>query len=170
MTTGPPTTRPASTSAPESNRGISPVVGVLALVALTVCLAALVVVGVGAWSLESPSPTTAFDLSADGNSSSVEIEHVAGDAVDVEELEVMIAINGTELSTQPPVPFVGASGFDGAPEGPFNAKADPKWTTGERAGVSIAGTNTPTLSAGDTVSVTLAVDGERIAELETTAT
>jgi len=42
VTTGLPTTGSASASDPESNRGISPVVGVPALVALTVCLAAVV--------------------------------------------------------------------------------------------------------------------------------
>ena len=100
---------------PGEARAISPIVGVLTLVALTVCLAAVVVVGVGAWSLESPGPTASFELAADGNDSSITIEHVAGDAIDVEALSVTIAVDGTELDTQPPIPFVGAKGFDGAP-------------------------------------------------------
>jgi len=104
------------------------------------------VVGVGAWSLESPGPTASFELAADGNDSSITIEHVAGDAIDVEALSVTIAVDGTELDTQPPIPFVGAKGFDGAPDGPFNAKSDSTWTAGERAGVSIANNN-PTLAA-----------------------
>jgi len=64
---------------------------------------------------------------------------------------------------------VGAKGFDGAPDGPFNAKSDSTWTAGERAGVSIAN-NSPTLAAGDSVTVTLTIDGRRVAPLETTAT
>jgi len=130
VTTGLPTTGSASASDPESNRGISPVVGVLALVALTVCLAAVVAVGVGAWSLESAGPTASFELAADGNDSSITIEHVAGDAIDVEALSVTIAVDGAELDAQPPIPFVGAKGFDGAPDGPFNAKSDSAWTAG----------------------------------------
>jgi len=168
VTTGLATTGSASASAPESNRGISPVIGVLVLVALTVCLAAVVAAGVGAWSLESPGPTASFELAADGNDSSITIEHVAGDAIDVEALSVTIAVDGTELDAQPPIPFVGATGFDGAPDGPFNAKSDSTWTAGERAGVSIAN-NSPTLAAGDSVTVTLTVDGRRVATLETTA-
>lgn len=151
-------------------RGLSPLVGVLTLLALTVCLAAVVAVGVGAWSLPSSGPTATFDLAADGSTSTVVIEHVAGDPIDVDDLSVTIAVDGRELADQPPVPFVGASGFDGTPDGPFNAEADSEWTSGERAGLSLAKTNRPELSAGDSVTVTLATDGRRIATLETTAT
>lgn len=155
---------------PARRRGLSPLVGVVTLLALTVCLAAIVAVGVGAWSIGSPGPTATFDLVADGSTSTIVIEHVAGDPVDVEDLSVTIAVNGTELADQPPVPFVGASGFDGAPDGPFNAEAEAEWTSGERAGLSLARTNQPELSAGDSVTVTLATDGRRIATLEATAT
>lgn len=151
-------------------RAVSPVIGVLLLVALTVCLAAGIAVGVGAFSLESPGPTATFELSADGDQSAISIEHVAGDAVDVEALSVTVAVNGTDLAAQPPVPFAGASGFNGAPEGPFNSKADSEWTVGERAGLTVADTNSPSLTTGDSVTVTFAVDGRRVATLEATAT
>ncbi|WP_254762159.1 type IV pilin [Natrinema marinum] len=152
------------------NRAVSPIVGVLVLLALTVCLAVVVAVGVSGMGLESAGPTGSFDLSADGDRSKIVIDHVAGDAIDVEALSVTIAVNGTELAQQPPVPFVGASGFDGTPDGPFNARADPEWSPGERAGLSVAGTNSPQFATGDSVTVTLAVDGRQIARLETTAT
>lgn len=161
--------RVASTDDRGPRRGLNPVIGILTLLALTVSLATIVAVGVGAWSLASPGPTATFDLSADGSASTVVIEHVAGDPIDVEALSVTVAVDGTRLASQPPVPFVGAHGFDGTPDGPFNAKADTTWTAGERAGVSIADTNTPSLAAGDSVTVTLAVDGRQLAELETTA-
>lgn len=160
-----------STTARESGtRGVSPVVGAVALLALTVCLAVVLAVGVGALSLESGGPTASFELSVDGERSAVTIEHVAGDSVDVEALSVTIVVDGEELTAQPPVPFVGASGFDGAPEGPFNAATDPEWRTGERAGVIVADTNDPEIETGDSVTVTLAVDGNRVAALESTAT
>ncbi|MDF9744878.1 type IV pilin [Natrinema salsiterrestre] len=154
----------------SDRRGVSPILGVLLLLALTVCLATVVAVGLGGWSPESAGPNATFELSADADGSSIALEHVAGDPIDVEALSVTIAINGTELSAQPPVPFVGASGFRGTPDGPFNARTESEWTPGEEAGVSVAETNTPTLEAGDSVTVTLVVDGRRIAELETTAT
>ncbi|WP_226480762.1 type IV pilin [Natrinema amylolyticum] len=162
--------RDTRTAVSRDERAVSPIIGVVLLLALTVALAAVVAVGAGALSLESPGPTATFALSADGDRSAIEIEHVAGDRIDVESLSVTIAVNGRELSEQPPVPFVGASGFDGTPDGPFNSRADSDWSTGERAGLSVADTNAPTLAAGDSVTVTLAVDGRRIGELETTAT
>ncbi|QLG49497.1 type IV pilin [Natrinema halophilum] len=154
----------------NETRGVSHVVGVLVLVALTVCLAVVIAVGLDAWSLASSDPTAAFQLSVDANRSAIVIEHVAGDPIDVERLSMTISVNNTALTRQPPVPFVGATGFDGAPDGPFNAKADSEWTAGEHAGVSIAKTNSPELTAGDSVTVSLVVDDRQLAKLETTAT
>ncbi|WP_440763514.1 type IV pilin [Natronorubrum sp. DTA7] len=151
-------------------RAVSRLVGVLALLAITVLLATMVAVGASTLSLESGGPTAAFDLAVDGEESTVAIDHRQGDAIDVTELSIRITVDGEELADQPPVPFVGAEGFDGSPTGPFNAETDPEWRTGERASVTVAGTNDPEIESADTVGVTLAVDGTRIATLETTAT
>ena len=156
-------------TATGNTRAVSPVIGMLALIALTVCLAAVIAVGVGAWSLEPASPSATFELSADSDHSAIVITHVTGDPIDVETLSVTIAIDGTTLAAQPPVPFVGARGFDGALDDPFNARSESTWTAGERAGVSVAETNNPTLTAGDSVTITLAVDGQWTTTLETTA-
>ncbi|MFA9425618.1 type IV pilin [Natronorubrum sp. A-ect3] len=167
MSGGPSTETPAVHS--RSHRGISPVVGLVVLLALTVALAAVVAVGVGAISLESSGPTAAFDLAVDGEPSRITIEHVGGDPINVSELSVTITVDEQELIEQPPVPFVGASGFDGTPTGPFNSATDPEWRAGERGSFVIADTNDPTIDPGDTVTVTLAVDDTRIAVLEATA-
>lgn len=150
-------------------RAINPVVGVLLLLAITVTLAGVLVVTLTGMSLGTAPVTASFALEADGETDVVRIEHVAGDEIDVRELSVVVAIDGTDLTHQPPVPFVGADGFDGAPSGAFNAEADPIWRSGERVVLVLASTNEPTLESGDRVTVTLAVDGHRIAALETTA-
>ncbi|WP_049921893.1 type IV pilin [Halopiger djelfimassiliensis] len=150
-----------------NERGVSPVVGTLVLVVLTICLVAIVG-GLLTLSIDSSRPA-AFDLSVDSTDSTITIEHVAGGPVDVRELSVTIVVDGTELADQPPVPFVGARGFNGTPIGPFNAKADPEWRAGERASVTVAETNAPSLDADAVVTVTIAVDGRPFAQLETTA-
>ncbi|AGB38219.1 type IV pilin [Natronococcus occultus] len=150
-------------------RGVAPVVGVVLLVGVTVALATVVAVAIGGLSPDSVQTTAAFELRADGEDGTITVEHVAGDPIDVEELSVTVAVNGDPLAHQPPVPFTGATGFDQAPSGPFNSASGSSWTTGERSTLSIAGTNGPAIEPGDTVSVTLAVDGQRIAALETTA-
>ena len=167
--------RPPSVRADERDgrhrygRGLAPLVGALALLAITVCLAAVVAATALSVSPGSTPTTAAFDLSVDADADEIVVEHVAGDAIDVRELSVLVAVDGSELSMQPPVPFVGAEGFDGAPTGPFNAEADPTWRSGERAGVTLGGTNDPAVGPGDEVVVTLSVDDRQIARLEANA-
>lgn len=138
------------------------------MLAVTVCLVAVIAAGMLTWSLESSS-TAAFDLTVDGDAGTIVIEHVAGDAIDVRDLSVTISVDGTALSSQPSVPFVGTGGFYGAPTGPFNGASDPQWRAGERAGLTVASTNTPGLESGDSVTVRLTVDGQLLAELEADA-
>ncbi|RQG96705.1 type IV pilin [Natrarchaeobius oligotrophus] len=152
----------------DEERGVSPLVGVLALVAITVCLAAVVAIGAAGWSIGSAGPTAAFELSASSETNVVSIDHVAGDAIDVRELSLAVEIDGEPLSEQPPVPFVGAEGFEGTPSGPFNERADPEWRSGERASFVVATNNEPDLESGESIAVRLAVDGSHVATLEST--
>ncbi|ELY94074.1 type IV pilin [Natrialba taiwanensis] len=154
----------------SGTRAISPVIGVVLLLAVTICLVAVVTAGIATWSIDTPAPTAAFELQADGDDSTITLEHIAGDSVTVDQLSLTVRIDNTELEKQPPIPFVGAEGFRGTPDGPFNAQADSTWQTGERTTITLAGNNTPSLKSGDTVTVTLGFDGQLLTEVETTAT
>ncbi|APX98306.1 type IV pilin [Natronorubrum daqingense] len=149
---------------------MSRLVGIVALLGVTVALATMVAVGASTWSLDSSPPTAAFSMTADGESSTITIDHDGGETIDVSEAELIVDIDGDELAAQPPVPFVGADGFDGTPDGPFNAEGDTEWEPGERAAFTIAETNDPALESGETVAVTLSVDGYRLATLKDEAT
>ncbi|MFC4439437.1 MULTISPECIES: type IV pilin N-terminal domain-containing protein [Natrialbaceae] len=153
-----------------SGRGIAPLIGILLLVGITVALATVVVIGASTWTIEPVRVTAAFELAVDGDSGTVTIEYVAGDPIDVGELSVTVVVNGESLSEQPPVPFVGADGFAGTPRGPFNAASDQTWTTRERAAFTVAGTNEPQIESGDSITVTVTLDGQRVGSSETTAT
>lgn len=137
--------------------------------AITVCLAAVLVAGAMSIAPGGEPVAAAFDLGADGGTGDISIELVAGDALDVRDVRVTVAVNGADLSEQPPVPFVGAVGYDGAPTGPFNERADPIWRPGERAALTVADTNDPGIDPGDAVAVTLSTDGRVVARLEATA-
>ncbi|MCU4740944.1 type IV pilin N-terminal domain-containing protein [Halobacteria archaeon AArc-m2/3/4] len=154
-------------------RAVSPVVGTLLLIALTICLAAVVAVGIGfgpgAAALSTP-PTATFELTVDADEQEISLQHVAGETIDVRELRVHVTVEDEPLAEQPPVPFFSENGFRGGPDGPFNERADPQWSVGETASVTVAGTNSPSIDTGDEVSVTLAVDGQTVATLETEAT
>ncbi|MFC6716888.1 type IV pilin [Natrialbaceae archaeon GCM10025810] len=151
------------------DRGVNPALGVTLLIGITVGLAAVVAVGASSFVLADPVPTAAFDLEVDADRSEVVLEHVSGDPIDVEDLEVAVEIDGERLARQPPVPYVGASGFEDSPGGPFNPSGGTTWRAGERASFRLASTNDPSLDPGDEVSVTLVVDGATIATLEETA-
>lgn len=152
------------------SRAVSSALGVLLLTAVTVVLAG----AVGAIAVDlAPSSDRAVPhrLSANANASSDEIfiTHESGPELDVRQIELKITIDGTPLNHQPPVPFLGAKGFRGAPHGPFNPSAAPEWTVGERAGVEVAGTNDPPVTPGARVRIELYRDGIRIAVTETRA-
>jgi len=152
----------------DGTRGVTPVVGGIVLVAVTVVLA----LSVGA-ALTTPetteTPSAALSLTVDGAEGEITLTHRGGDTLDVSALTVQIEVDGTALAEQPPVPFVGADGFDGSPTGPFNAESPDEWRAGERAGVRLAGTNAPLLSAGSEVTVVVATDSGVVQEVTTTA-
>lgn len=161
---------PAVRSVRRADRGATPVVAAVLLVGVTVVVAA----GVGtallaqAAAVGDPAPRASLSLSAAGDR--VAIVHEAGDALDVRDLRLRVAVNGTALSHQPPVPFFSARGFASGPTGPFNSASDPAWTAGESASFRVAGTNRPTLRPGARVTVEVYDGDAPVASLSTEVT
>jgi hypothetical protein len=83
-------------------------------------------------------------------------------------MEVHVAVNGTRLAHQPPVPFFAATGFEPGPTGPFNSASDPEWGVGEVGTLTVAGTNGPAIRPGATVRVTVVSGGYLVAETDVT--
>jgi len=152
---------------PTRDRATAASVGVALLVLAVVGLSATV----GAASLNVTPPgepaAAAFDLRVTG--ATLAVTHRGGDAVDVRDLRVVVAVDGDRLRRQPPVPFFAARGFDSGPTGPFNRASDPAWTAGETATLTVAGTNGPRIEVGDTVTVTLYESEYRLAVLRSVA-
>ena len=144
---------------------MAPVAGVL-LLAITVVLAG----GVVTAALDAPAdpaPTTSLSLSATDDR--ITVTHRGGDALDANELDVRVRIDGEPLARQPPVPFFSAVGFRSGPTGAFNAARVDEWRVGGSASFRIAGTNDPVLEPGRTVTVEILVDERPVATLETVA-
>jgi FlaG/FlaF family flagellin (archaellin) len=150
----------------SDRRATSPVVGVALLVLVTAMLAAAVGTAALGTVPAEPPPQTGLSLSVEGDR--LRVVHRAGDTLDVRDLEVRLAVNGTPLSHQPPVPFFAATGFEPGPTGPFNSASDPEWEVGEVATLTVAGTNRPDIEPGATVRVTVVSGGYLIAETEVT--
>lgn len=151
-------------------RAVSSALGCVLLVAATVGLAAAVGVGATAFAPADPPPTAALDLTVDAGADAVTLVHEAGDPLAVGSLTVRVSVAGDPLRHQPPVPFVGARGFRGAPGGPFNAAGDGEWAAGEAATLRLAGTNAPRPEPGDRVRVRIYADGRAVADVTATAT
>ncbi|WP_440988542.1 type IV pilin [Haloarchaeobius baliensis] len=147
-------------------RAVSPVVGIVLLLALTIVASSVVAVGTLDLASEQTAPPRAtFDATADPTTGRITITHRGGGAVDVDELRLVVTVDGEELRHQPPVPFFSARGFVSGPTGPFNVAADQRWTAGETASFTVAGTNEPTVSRGAVVAVTVVVGGQVVAHV-----
>lgn len=152
-----------------SSRATTPVVAVALLVLVTVGLAGVVVAGLGAVAPAEPAPRAALELSVDAGADRVALTHRGGDALDARELRLHLAVDGTPLSHQPPVPFFSTRGFRAGPTGPFNSAADPRWTPGETASLRLASTNAPALTAGARVRAEVYTAGHLVARLTVVA-
>lgn len=150
----------------SDRRATSPVVGVALLVLVTAMLAAAVGTAALGTVPAEPPPQAGLSLSVEGDR--LRVGHRAGDTLDMRDLEVRLAVNGTPLFHQPPVPFFAATGFEPGPTGPFNSASDPEWEVGEVATLTVAGTNRPDIEPGATVRVTVVSGGYLIAETEVT--
>ncbi|WP_257300997.1 type IV pilin N-terminal domain-containing protein [Haloarchaeobius sp. FL176] len=152
-------------------RAVTPVVGIVLLLALTLVTSSVVAVGMLDLAAgQTASPQATFDATADASTGRVTITHRGGEAIDVDELELVVTVDGEELRWQPAVPFFSACGFVSGPTGPFNVAADQRWTAGESGSFVIAATNAPTPSARDVVVVTLVVEGRVVASVRSVAT
>ncbi|WP_181691502.1 type IV pilin [Natronomonas sp. LN261] len=150
-----------------SPRGISPVVGVVCLLAVTVILAATVVVTVPVGSALEPT-VASFEATADPTGE-IRVTHTGGDVIDPESVDVHVRVDGEPLAQQPPVPFFSARGFESAPTGAFNSATAGDWRVGETASFRTAGTNEPGIDSGDTVTIRLYVNEYSVTELDVRA-
>ncbi|MFW6436705.1 MAG: type IV pilin [Halococcoides sp.] len=154
------------------DRATSPVVGVVLLVCLTVVLAGSVAAAIGSMPAPEEPRFASIDGSVDADTDRIVLVHRRGDPLDVDSIEVRIAVDGTPLAHQPALPAAGMEGFEDVPEGPFNRGAETnRWTAGERAALTVAAppANTPAIDPGDRVTVTISRNGHHIARLSMTA-
>ncbi|WP_181686349.1 type IV pilin [Halorhabdus salina] len=149
-----------------AQRAISPVVGTVLLLAITIVLAGTMSAVILTPDVEPSIPTTRFSATADASTDSITLTHEGGQALDPDSVDVQIKVDGQSLDHQPPIPFFAAKGFKSGPTGPFNSQTRGNWTAGEAGTVELATSNTPLLSDGATVEITISRDGRVLTELE----
>lgn len=150
------------------DRGVSTVVGVVVLVAITVVLAGVFGAIVLSQSPGSEPPRAAIALTTDSTTQTITLTHRSGAVLDPESLRLQITVDGEQIAHQPPIPFFAATGFVGGPTGPFNSAYEGNWTAGQSASLRLASTNTQ-FHPGSTVTVRLYTGDQLVAVLETRA-
>jgi flagellin-like protein len=84
----------------SDDRAVSPVIGVILMVAITVILAAVIgtfVLGLGD-SLGDNQPTAQLDVDLDEVDNNITIEHDGGDSIEADSLRVVVEANDTSAS------------------------------------------------------------------------
>ncbi len=158
-------------------RGTASVVGVVVLLAVGLALGGVVAAGA-----EAVATATGQDLGAEGGDApgsiavslrvdgdTIAVTHEAGPSVEMTAVRLVVAVDGTPLAHQPPVPFFAAAGFRAGPTGPFNVASDGRWNAGETGSVRVASTNDPEVAPGRLVSVEIYVGDEQVAVVRGTA-
>lgn len=139
------------------------------LVGVTVLLATSLAFGLSSLPSSSPAPDVSVVGEFDGDERAVTLVHRGGDPIELDNLEILVEVDGVPLEHQPPIPFFSATGFAPGPEGVFNLESDSSWEAGEAGTFSIASTNDPVPTAESELQVTVVVQDQTIAVLTLTA-
>lgn len=160
-----------------TERAVTPLIGVVAIVGITVVLSVSVGLLAGG-AVDSLDEIEATSESLLGGPSGMEfsvtgqtltLTPTGGEPIDVRSLTLVVHVDGDPLDSQPPVPFFSAAGFQPGPSGAFNSAASGPWEVGQPASVTLAGTNSPAIKPGSTVSVRLYDENALLLTVETTA-
>lgn len=154
-----------------SSRGIAPIVGVLAMLAVVTTLGGVVAAVVPAMADEPVNAQAAIDIETEQDEDDwvLAFIHTGGEPLDLEDVELVISVNGIALEHQPAIGQLNQRGFKNGPTGPFNPSTPDRWHVGERASLTFLSSNDPTIAAGDTIEAQFYLDGQLITETSTTA-
>jgi flagellin-like protein len=144
-------------------RAVSPVIGVILMVAITVILAAVIgtfVLGLGD-SVGQTAPQASLKATAStSGDGSFTITHNGGDAIRSDQTRIVVSIDGTEVGTLEPA-STAVSPLTVGTSATFTFQSDSgnaaftAPNTGVWSGYSNAATGAASLSSGETLSITI---------------
>lgn len=163
---------------PPANRGITPVIGAVLMITITVLLAAVVgtlTLGYGPELLSDP-PQASFSVSFDTEADQILIEHLSGDQIDSQSTRLVVEVDGTEAIFDPTssstlLTVSGTAVID--TDDASDPDDDVDWDgdgTDETYEPRAGGDVLPPLAEGDTVTVQLVDVDEDLVFFETTLT
>jgi flagellin-like protein len=147
----------------ENDSGISPVIGIILIIAITLVLSVVVFATVNAYEVKEPVFANIEIESVNiSNQQEVVLVHKGGDSIDISDISIMISVNGETLKNNlKNLPVTGTPyGFSHALGGVFwgtpgNQSHDNIWDPGDKGGFNIATSNNTVLNSGDQLKVTI---------------
>ncbi len=139
------------------SRGITPVVGVVILLLVTLGLSGALAVVIADSQPTVEPQSFSFSINAtheEEHGGTIELFHEGGATVYTGDIDLWVEIDGTPLKVQPDVPY-SSNGLSGMAKGPFNwNSADKNWGAGEYGSFNIAkSANEPHIEVGSEVTV-----------------
>lgn len=147
-------------------RGVSPVIGVVILIALTLVLG-VIVLSFGVPHLSGTTPHASIDGTVDAEENKIRLVHSGGEPLPVDQLRFHVTVDGESLKHHPSYPFSSNTGFVGFPSGAFNPSSSGQWRPGEAGSFVLARTsNGPMPDVDSRVIVQTYVDETLVSEVE----
>lgn len=145
------------------HRGMAPIVGVLALLALVVAAASVVAIGLDGPGSSAP-PQFTVDVRYDASATEIWLEHTGGEAVSLHALAFRVTVGGDPLDPQPRYPLSQSEGYNRFGSGAFNRQTSDMFTTGDAGGFYVPPRVRPASWApGIPLEVELIYDGTVVA-------
>jgi len=148
----------------DDSRAVSPVIGVILMVAITVILAAVIgtfVLGLGDSVNSAPQASFSFETGQSDGNAVINASHRGGDSVDVENLEFRVDGEVADGETSTTYGFVTDSSTPGVGDGNLSEVVSGSYSAGKT--VTIGKTDfsgDSTISSGTTVDIVY-IDGEQ---------
>ena len=146
----------------DNDSGISPVIGIILIIAITMVLSVVVFATVIAYEVKEPVFAIIKIESVNLSNQEVVLIHKGGDSIDVSDISIMISVNGEMLNNNlKNLPVTGTPyGFSHALGGVFwgtpgNQSHDNIWDPGDKGEFNIAKSNNTILNSGDQLEVTI---------------
>lgn len=149
-------------------RGVSPVVGVLVMIGIVIILASVVSVFTFGLTerLDDPTPVTGqttgeFEVGSGVDEQIVRIDHVAGDQIDVENIEIVVEATGPSLETRARLVDLPTDDFFDTAIGSTNIEGDDRLIDERFSAPNqvIVPVDSNDWTTGDTIQFRIAVQG-----------
>ena len=153
------------------SRAVAPVFATILLVAIVTVTAGVVSVMAVEFTSTISEETTAVpgaigasvELEATGQT--LQFTNTGTETLDIDEVALKISVSDQPLAFQPTIPYFSTTGFEPGPSGPFNSASNMTWEPGQKATITVANTNEPVPTVGDSVTVEVWYEGEYVGKV-----